>query len=106
MIDRIVILNDIAQPMGGATALALLSAQLFRARGIPVTFICGDDGRNDGLAVRGVEILASGQKRLEAAGRAAALIGGLYNAAAEAMIARWIAANDTPRTVYHLHGWA
>lgn len=106
MIDRIVILNDIAQPMGGATALALLSARLFRGRGLAVTFICGDDGHNDALVGAGVEVVALGQKRLEAAGKATAMIGGLYNAAAEAMIGRWIATNDTPRTVYHLHGWA
>lgn len=106
MIERVVVLNDIAHPVGGATALALLSAQLFRARGIPVTFICGDAGENAELTAAGVEIVALGQARLEAAGTARALIGGLFNRAAEAMVTRWIAANDTPGTVYHLHGWS
>jgi glycosyltransferase involved in cell wall biosynthesis len=106
MIDRIVVLNDIAKPMGGATALALLSAQLFSARGFPVTYISGDAGENTELAAAGVEIVSSGQARLEAAGTAQALIGGLFNRRAAAMVAKWIAANDTPGTVYHLHGWA
>ena len=30
----------------------------------------------------------------------------LYNRAAKEMVSNWIAANDTPGTVYHLHGWA
>lgn len=106
MIDRIVILNDLARPMGGATALALLSAELFRARGFAVTFISGDAGDNAALRSAGVEIVALGQARLEAAGFAAALTGGLFNRDAAAMVARWIGANDTPGTVYHLHGWA
>lgn len=106
MIDRVVILNDIAKPMGGATALALLSAQLFRARGLPVTFISGDAGENADLAAAGVEVVALGQARLEAAGVASGLIGGLFNRAALTMVTQWIEANDTPRTVYHLHGWA
>ena len=106
MIDRIVILNDIARPMGGATALALLSAQLFRARGLPVTFIAGDAGENAELSAAGVEIVALGQVRLEATGFATALVGGLFNRAAAAMITHWIESHDTPGTVYHLHGWA
>ncbi|WBH17104.1 glycosyltransferase family protein [Sphingomonas radiodurans] len=106
MIDRVVILNDIARPMGGATALALLSAHLFRARALPVTFISGDAGENAELAAAGVEVVALGQARLEAAGVASALVGGLFNRPAMAMVTRWIAANDTPGTVYHLHGWA
>lgn len=106
MIDRIVILNDISRPTGGATALALLSAMLFRARGLPVTYVTGDAGENDTLAAAGVEIVALGRQRLEASGALQAFVGGLYNHAAAAMVSRWIAANDTPATIYHLHGWA
>ncbi len=106
MIDRIVILNDISRPMGGATALALLSATLFRSHGLAVTFIAGDAGDNDALAATGVEIIALGQQRLEASGKLQAFIGGLYSRDAATMISRWIAANDTPATIYHLHGFS
>lgn len=106
MIARVVVLNDIARPMGGATALALLSAQLFRARGLPVTYLTGDAGENEVLRAAGVDIVALGQQRLEAAGTLDALVGGLYNRGAAALVSRWIAEHDTPATVYHLHGWA
>ncbi|RDE05294.1 glycosyltransferase family 4 protein [Sphingomonas aracearum] len=105
MIDRVVILNDIAQPKGGATALALLSAYQLRARGLAVTMLVGDAGDNPALTQAGVEVVALGQERLGQAG-VAGLAAGLYNRAAGAMVQRWIDANDTPGTVYHLHGWA
>lgn len=105
-IDRVVILNDLSEPKGGATALALASALALRARGVPVAFLAGDVGSNPALAAAGVEVVALGQARLESMGRLRAFAGGLYNPAAHAMAARWIAMHDTPGTVYHLHGWA
>ncbi|OAN66494.1 glycosyltransferase family 4 protein [Sphingomonas sp. TDK1] len=106
MIRRIVILNDLAEPKGGATALALLSAHRFLQRGHPVTFITGDSGDNAQLREDGAEIVALGQNRLLSGSTLAAMRVGLYNGAAYRMVADWIRANDTPGTVYHLHGWA
>jgi len=71
VIERAVILNDIAEPMGGATAPALLSAYQLRGRGLAVTFIAGDAGDNLALAAAGVDIVALGQTRLKAAGLSA-----------------------------------
>lgn len=106
MIDRIVIVNDLSQPKGGATALALASAMAFCARGLKVTFLTGDAGGNEALIDAGAEIVALGGQRLLSGSPVKALVGGLWNARARAMVARWIARNDTPGTVYHLHGWS
>lgn len=106
MIDRIVLLNDISVPAGGATALTLASAIAFRARGHEVTLLTGDAGINPALAAAGVTVAGIGQARLTASAFGKALVGGLYNAAAARFVRDWIAANDTPGTVYHLHGWA
>lgn len=103
---RIVIVNDITVAKGGATGLAMASAQAFRARGLPVTFITGDHGEAPELRAAGVDIVGLGQGRLLEQGGAKALITGLYNRDAQKMVADWIAANDRPDTVYHLHGWA
>lgn len=105
-VQRIVVINDISDAKGGATGLALASAIEFRKRGIPVTWLTGDDGAAPELDALGVEIVALGRKRLLATGGAKALIDGLYNRAGQAMVASWIKANDRPGTVYHLHGWA
>lgn len=106
MIDRIVVVNDLAEPKGGATALALASALAFRERGYRVTFLTGDTGENAALRAAGVEVVALGAARLKGRSFVSALVGGLYNRDAERMVAGWIAVHDTPRTVYHLHGWA
>jgi glycosyltransferase involved in cell wall biosynthesis len=106
LIDRIVIVNDISAPKGGATALALLSAYKFRARGFAVTFLTGDSGDNSELRDAGVDIVALGQDRLLSGSMAQAMLHGLYNRGAYTHVSNWIARYDTPNTVYHLHGWA
>lgn len=106
MIERIVQINDLSTPRGGASKLAVQAACDLAHQGHRVTFITGDDGRNPILAQSGVDVVALGQQRLKSAGRARALTAGLWNRAALAMLRGWIAANDTPDTVYHLHGWA
>lgn len=104
--SRIVIVNDITVAKGGATGLAMASAAAFRRRNLAVTYLTGDQGQSPELADLGVDIVGLGQGRLLETGGAKALATGLYNRAAERMVAEWIAANDTPETIYHLHGWA
>jgi glycosyltransferase involved in cell wall biosynthesis len=101
--ERIVVVNDLSQPLGGASALAVQSAQGLANRGLPITFLAGDSGTMDHP---GVTAIGLGQARLLARGRHRALIDGWWNHAAWRMVRGWIAAHDTPRTVYHLHGWS
>ena len=101
--DRIVVINDLSHPMGGASALAVNSAHRFAQRGHRVAFLSGDVP-DPALQQTGIAASGLGQSRL--LGRSGALLDGLWNRAAARMIARWITTNDTPRTVYHLHGWS
>lgn len=106
MIDRVVVLNDVSTARGGATGLALASIRALRARGVAVTVITGDDGDNPEFARLGVESVPINQALLLDAGFRKAAIRGLYNPATYRVIRAWIAANDTPRTVYHVHTWS
>ncbi|MCJ2188387.1 glycosyltransferase family 4 protein [Novosphingobium beihaiensis] len=105
MIGRIVIVNDLSHAMGGASALAIQAAKGLARRGYPVTFICGSAGNSD-LETEGIEVLALGQERLLAANPVTTFVRGIYNRQAAAMVSQWIADNDTPHTVYHVHGWS
>ena len=105
-IGRIVVLNDVCVAQGGAAELALLSVRLLRERGFPVTMITGDRGENPLLKTLGVPVVAAGEQRLLDAGLTASLVRGLYNGRATAVVRNWIARNDAPDTVYHLHTWS
>lgn len=104
MIDRIVVINDLSDPQGGASFLALQSARGFAERGVAVSFLSGDEQRTK--SGDGIEFVNLNQQRLLAAGKANAILRGIYNASARDMVAGWIARNDTPGTVYHVHGWS
>jgi glycosyltransferase involved in cell wall biosynthesis len=104
-IDRIVVINDFSVTNGGCSLLALLSLSQFRDLGIPVTYICGDEG-DPKLASAAVETVSLGGQSILTAGARSTLVKGIHNAGARAMIDRWIDAHDTPRTIYHVHGWA
>ncbi|CAN7539575.1 glycosyltransferase family 4 protein [Rhizobium leguminosarum] len=104
-IDRVVIIDDYSVARGGATALAVLSAKLFRELDIPVTYICGDDAANVELVALGVSMVGLNSRDLLSAERAKAFVTGIHNGAAVRMVANWVAANDTANTVYHVHGW-
>lgn len=103
---RLVLINDACKARGGATGLVLLSIRLLRAQGIPVTLITGDDGGAPELAELGVETVALGGSHIAKGNAASAFVNGLYNRSARRLIADWIAANDAPGTVYHVHGWS
>ena len=64
----------------------------------------GGDKPDPALSEAGIAVTGLGQAGL--LGRAGGLIDGLWNRAAARMIREWIAAHDTPGTVYHLHGWS
>jgi glycosyltransferase involved in cell wall biosynthesis len=103
---RIVQINDLSRPQGGASALATALAEGLARRGSQVTFLCGDEGANSALADAGVDIHGLGSARLLDLPRSRALLNGLYNHKAHRLVASWIGQHDTPQTVYHVHGWA
>ncbi|MEM7498425.1 MAG: glycosyltransferase family 4 protein [Pseudomonadota bacterium] len=103
---RIVIVNDFSVARGGATGLAVLSAELLAAAGEEVVFLSGDDGGAPRLEEAGVRSIGLGGAPLLGRSKASALIGGLWNARAARFLSRWIAAEGRPGDVYHLHGWS
>lgn len=106
MINRVVVINDVATARGGATGLALLSIRLLRQAGVPVTFFVGNDGENPELRELGVNIVALGGSHVAKGGRLNAVARGIYNVAARNLLAQWIEVNDRPGIVYHVHGWS
>ncbi|WP_197278383.1 glycosyltransferase family 4 protein [Rhizobium sp. AAP43] len=105
-IDRVVVIDDYSVARGGATALAIRAAQLLADAGLRVTYICGDKGDEGALAASGIELVALGGADLLNADRVTAVLNGVHNRPAAAAISAWIAKNDSPATLYHVHGWS
>jgi glycosyltransferase involved in cell wall biosynthesis len=105
-IDRVVILSDISWPLGGGELVALMTARLMAAAGLPVTFIAGDDAAKCPLDRDQIEVIALGGAALADRGLLNRAVAGLHNADAQRRIAEFIATRDTPRTVYHVHNWS
>ncbi|MDR3507373.1 MAG: glycosyltransferase family 4 protein [Caulobacteraceae bacterium] len=105
-VSRVVIINDTSIARGGATEVALAEATALRARGVAVTLVTGDDGRNPLLTDLGIEVVALAERPILEIARLEGGLRGLFNRRAAEMLSRWIAKNDTPSTVYHLHNWS
>lgn len=105
-VERVVIINDFSIARGGATTLVLLLIRLLRARDIPVTIIVGDDQDNPFFSQLEVDVVRLGQKELLKGNPFRTAINGVDNSSASALVGDWIAENDTPGTVYHVHIWS
>ena len=105
-ISRVVLINDFSIARGGATTLVLLLLRLLRSRGIPVTMIVGDEGDSPLFEELGVDLVKLGQKALLGGNPFRTAISGVDNRSASALVSDWIARNDTPGTVYHVHVWS
>ncbi|MDL2401332.1 glycosyltransferase family 4 protein [Rhizobium mayense] len=101
--DRVVIINDRSVKVGGASNLAILSADLLQRAGIPVAYFAGDAPGGDPPAPDTINL--NGQP-LTQQGRMSALAGGLYSRSAYTALQGLIARGDTPATIYHVHGWS
>ncbi|MEM9761878.1 MAG: glycosyltransferase family 4 protein [Pseudomonadota bacterium] len=104
--QRIVIVNDFSVARGGATALALLAAELIAATGREVIYLSGDAGGAERLSRAGIPNPGFGAQSLLARGRASAFVSGLWNGAAARFLSDWIAREGRPDDIYHLHGWS
>ena len=105
-LSHVVILNDSSRAQGGATGLAMMSALKLRARGLKVSYVCGDTGDAPELAEQGVEVIAAGSGRLLQRGKLDAMRRGRYDPRMRHFIEEVVRDLDGAGTAYHLHGWA
>ncbi|WP_052117890.1 glycosyltransferase family 4 protein [Novosphingobium pentaromativorans] len=104
LLRRVVVLHDYSEALGGASHLVQVLIGELRRRGLATTFISGDAGSRFDRA--DVEFLPLHGKALLERSKLGALTCGLYNHRAFVRTREWIANNDTPGTIYHLHGWS
>ncbi len=103
---KLVILNDLSWAKGGASALSIENARLMVDAGFNVVFMSADGKTNAELEKIGVQCLTVEGEAINPDKPLQGMVNGLHNARAAQFLKRWIANNDTAKTVYHLHGWS
>jgi len=103
---RVVIISDLSEARDGPSTIAMKNVRALLGGGVPVTYFCGDFGRNQDLLDQGVEIYPVGNNDLRSSSVASAALKGLYNATAAQRLRSLIASHDTPETLYHVHNWS
>ncbi|WP_079435677.1 glycosyltransferase family 4 protein [Zoogloea sp. LCSB751] len=102
---NVVIVNDYDYVQGGASKIAIESANLLASSGCRVIFFCGvsDQGRSD---LKGVEVVVaadvdflSNPSKLKGAAQ------GIFGFTVKDRMARLLARLDKRNTVVHFHGW-
>ncbi|MCC5962987.1 MAG: glycosyltransferase family 4 protein [Rhodobacteraceae bacterium] len=101
--DRAIQISDYGQERGGASRLALMLAGGLRARGVPVTVFSGNHGAAETGA--GADQAGIAGAALLERGRASAIVSGLWNRQAVAELRAYLRDHDSPRAVYHVHGF-
>lgn len=102
-VDHVVIINDRSSRVGGASNLAVLSAQMLENSGVGLTYFAGDRPPDekpvaDTINLDGMPLVNQG--------RLAAFASGIYNARAHDALRDLVLTKDTPSTIYHVHGWS
>ncbi len=102
---RIVVVNDGGEVRGGATKLATLFAQLSHAAGFDTTFFSGSNVPL-GLEKFPTSKIVSAELPSAPHTTVASFSKRLWNREVKKCLSAWIAANDTPGTIYHVHSWS
>ncbi len=100
---HVVIINDDCVASGGAAGIALTSARVLHARGVRVSYLAGD--ARGGSVPQPESVLSLSGRHIMEGARGAAALRGLYDHNTRRSLEQWIAANDSPQTIYHLHNW-
>ncbi|MEZ5815610.1 MAG: glycosyltransferase family 4 protein [Hyphomicrobiaceae bacterium] len=101
-VGRVVIINDLAEMKGGATGIAMQATRLLRDKGIPTLFVTGASKADPSLG----EAITLASSHILDKPRPRAALDGIFNAKSWRTLVRWISENDTPSTLYHVHGWS
>ena len=106
MVKHVVVINDLSAERDGPSTIALATVRALRAKGVGVSYVCGDQGDNAALKALGVSVHALGGTEIRQSNPALAAVKGLFNADASRLLSRLIRDIDTDQTIYHVHNWS
>jgi glycosyltransferase involved in cell wall biosynthesis len=102
----VVVINDLSHAKGGASAIAIENAMQIAKAGGKVTFLSADGHVNQTLLDCGVTCHSMPGEAINAQQPLKGFFRGLHNKKGYDFLRSWLIENDSPDTVYHLHGWS
>lgn len=102
---HVVIVNDRAVPIGGASAVALQSAIALVSTGIRVTVFAGGRDIWPELLGSGVDVITVEQDEIASRSLGAA-VSGFWNLSAHRELRRLLKQHDPKSTIVHVHSWS
>lgn len=106
MIDNVVIVSDFGYVEGGASNVAIRTAEglIKKHPDVTVYFFCGKQPKTAFLSGKNIKVVCTDQKELKEQ-KWLGLFRGLWNAKSYRMLKNLLARLDQRRTVVHVHTW-
>ncbi|WP_457580842.1 glycosyltransferase family 4 protein [Ensifer canadensis] len=101
---RLIVVNDVSEPVGGATKVALQCIEAGVKAGLDCSVLVGDDGAGIRSRFPGVKVEALGERPLRDGVRFTNLFDRNFNGRAYCALRRLLKAGSD--TVVHVHGWS
>lgn len=102
---NVVIINDFDYIQGGASKVAIDTANLLVQKGLNVYFFSAVHGDDDSLDRRVVSICTNQYECLKDKNKIRGFFNGLYNFSAKKMLKKLLKSLDKKNTIVHVHGW-
>lgn len=104
-IKNVIIVNDFDYVQGGASKVAIDTANLLYEKGLNVVFFSGDS-KNDQLLNENIKRVSTNQgESLKDKSRLRGIFNGLYNFKSKAKLKKLLSNYNPNDTVVHIHGW-
>ncbi len=101
---NLVIINDFDYIQGGATKVAIETANLFAEKNnYNVYYFCGVHGDNSNLSEKVIKVCTNQKESIS--NKFSGIINNLYNFKAERELKKLLKTLDSNNTIIHVHGW-
>ena len=106
MIKNIIIVNDFDYVQGGASKVAIETANLLASNGINVIFFSGDSNNEKSQLSSNVKKICTYQgEALKNKNKIKGALNGIYNFKVKRQLKQLLKTMDRKKTIVHIHGW-
>jgi len=103
---NLILISDHGCINGGVSCVVFDSMRLLRDAGVKVVFVCGTECTDRNAVPNGVEVVSCNQHELLSnPSKINAMVTGIWNAKARAVVGALLEKYDPRETVVHVHGW-